>query len=112
MMNVKISFGSESCRKSFGIAFSSATDLLCGDILKDSDQFVPYDTGRLSKSGKLGHGGIITYSAPYARRMYYHKGNMSKLKHKDASPLWFDASKSRNLQKWIRSTEQRVLSRR
>ena len=64
------------------------------EALKDSNKFIPKDTGELERSGIFGttfNTGKIEYTAPYARRLYYNPTyNFSKDANPNASAYWFE----------------------
>lgn len=80
-------------------ASASAQAKLCERVLTDSAEYVPYRTGRLCSSGKVG-AGIITWTADYARECYYADRTFSKKAHPKATARWFEAAKSANLAGW------------
>jgi hypothetical protein len=79
-------------------------------VLRDTEPYVRYDTGRLNENSladnKQGSGQIV-YSAydkgrQYAKYPYYNtENNVSTHGHPQARPLWFEYSKGLNREKWI-----------
>lgn len=74
-------------------------------ILKDSNQFAPQDTGELIRSSLrmslIGQGKLI-WATPYARRLYYNpQYNFSRDSNPNAQGLWFEAAKALYLGAWI-----------
>lgn len=90
---------------------------LANEALKDTDPYVPMLTGSLSQRSHL-EGDQIVYPGPYARYLYYGKAMegprygpkkatdkdlvYTKQAHPNAQSHWFEASKSQNLEKWLR----------
>lgn len=77
---------------------------LDSQIIKDTEAFVPMDTGTLVSSA-LRHSvvGEIKYSTPYARRLYYGEGfNFRKIPHPQATHHWFEKAKAVWLGQWTR----------
>lgn len=102
---------------------SKAEITLATQIQKDTEQFVPKLTGsQLDKT--YVDGNMVVYKGPYARYLYYGKvmeGPKYGPKHatdKDlvytqrsgANPQshWFEASKSQNLDKWLRGVKKQI----
>ena len=84
----------------------AAVDVLTDDVLASSEEFVPYRTGRLMRSGhveeKSGSHNTVVYSASYASECYYATHPFSKKKHPKATARWFEAAKSAYLDRWKR----------
>lgn len=82
-----------------------AQKYLDGQVLKDTDKYVPMRTGILAKSGILGTrigSGEIEYTAPYAKKLYYGVNiRFSKSRHPLACAKWFEASKAVNKRSWL-----------
>lgn len=87
-------------------------------IFKDVQQYVPYRTGALSKSGLVVNfeddnesdiywGGS---EAPYAQHVYYmpETNNFNTSKHKFATSNWIEVAKAENMGRWIRSLKSSV----
>jgi len=100
----------EACVGRFDDYYKKAQSWLDNEVLKDSDPYVPMDTGNLRNSGisgtKLGSGEVV-YNAPYARRMYYGVHfNFSKDKHPKACAQWFEKAKAANKSEWEKGAEK------
>jgi hypothetical protein len=80
-------------------------------VMKDSDRFVPFETGVLARramgSTTIGSG-LIVYNTPYAKRQYYGNFDHTKNKHPFATRLWFEAAKAENLSKWINIAQEEM----
>lgn len=74
------------------------------EALKDSNKYIPFDTGHLLRSGTFGTTfttGKIEYNAPYGRRLYYNPTfNFSKDTNPQASAYWFEKGTRSNIQKY------------
>lgn len=93
----------------FGTQYKAAQVWLDNEVLKDTDPFVPMDTGMLVKSGIRGTeigSGLIKYDAPYARPLYYgSEFNFNITKHPKAQAFWFEGAKAVHKDKWIRGVK-------
>ena len=73
-------------------ASATAQAKLCERVLADSAEYVPYRTGKLCSSGKVGEKSV-SWTAEYAREC-------SKKAHPKATARWFEAAKSANIAVW------------
>lgn len=74
-------------------------------VLRDSNRFIPKDTGELEFSGfsasQIGSG-LVAWKVPQVRRLYYNpQFNFSRDKNPNASGLWFEQAKSQNREQWL-----------
>ena len=73
-------------------------------VAKDSDPFVPMDTGMLAGSVResgIPGSGVIVYNTPYAHRLYCGESfNFSRDRHPKATHHWFEKAKSIFLESW------------
>ncbi|MCP1285381.1 minor capsid protein [Bacillus sp. S0635] len=81
-------------------------------VLKDSNYFIPKDTGELERSSirfsKLGEG-HIEWNTKYARRLYYNpQYNFSHDINPNAMGLWFEEAKARNVMDWARIVDREI----
>lgn len=88
-----------------------ARNLLCEEIIHDTENFVPYDTGKLSNSATiLDKGKQIAYTAEYAE--YVNElptsSNFDKSVHSQATSSWVDASMALNRDKWLSNFKERI----
>lgn len=84
---------------------------LCEEIIHDTENFVPYDTGNLSDSATiLDKGKQIAYTADYAEYVndMPSSNNFDKSVHSQATSNWVDASIILNRDKWANSFRERV----
>lgn len=91
----------------------AAQKVLDESVMKDTDRFVRFRTGALARSVQtasfVGQGRIV-YDTPYAKRGYYDtRSRVTRDIHPDATPLWLEASKRRNLDSW-REIVARILA--
>ena len=114
--------GMEAIKDKLDESCTRAESIVGQQVIKDTAPFVPALTGSLT----------IIYPGPYARFLYYGKVMVdpqtgstfapkggtkvltnrdlvfSKAMHPQAQSHWFEASKSQNLDKWIRIAEKAV----
>src|SRR5690554_5567507 len=84
-------------------------------VLKDSNNYAPMDTGNLINSSinasKIGDGQLI-WDTPYAKRLYYNpQYNFSKDKNPNAGGLWFERAKSKHQRDWEEAARRAVRGR-
>ncbi len=77
-------------------------------VIADTDTYVPMDTGMLASSVLRTYSipGMLIYDTPYAKRCYYGDYAFKKVHHPLASSHWFEASKQKNLKKWLKDAEK------
>lgn len=84
---------------------------LCEEIIHDTEDFVPYDTGKLSNSATiLDNGKQIAYTADYAEYVNEmpSSNNFDKSVNSQATSHWLDASITLNRDKWLSNFKERV----
>ena len=111
MNNCKVEIDIPKALNRFNPKYKRAQAWLDNEVLKDSDQYVPFRTGKLAQSGIIGTvigSGKVIYNAPYARRLYYGNHNFNKSKHPQASSQWFEKAKAANKKKWLNGAEKIV----
>ncbi|MDR2611378.1 MAG: minor capsid protein [Deltaproteobacteria bacterium] len=77
-------------------------------VVRDTEPFVPMDTGALARSAALPSVkrkvGEIRYQTPYARRCYYGEGfNFRRLHHPQATHHWLEKAKAIYMPRWARA---------
>ena len=87
-----------------------AQHILDTTIIRDTDPFVPMDTGMLARSvqtaSRIGKGEIV-YNTPYARKVYYNTHqHISTVHHPQASIMWFHHAKSIHEKRWLAEVER------
>ena len=94
----------------------TAQKALDNAIIEDTDPFVPFREGTLSRSvtraSRVGEGEIV-WDTPYARHMYYGVHYLTgtpfvynRFSHPLATERWFEHAKSAYLEKWRREVEE------
>lgn len=86
-----------------------ATQLVSQRALRDSNRFVPKDTGALeasSLSASQLSKGLLVWDTPYARRLYWNpQYNFARDRNPNARGLWFEAAKSMYLSDWLKAAK-------
>jgi hypothetical protein len=85
---------------------------LTQQVVKDSNLYVPMDTGNLMQSSlrasRFGDGKVV-WDTPYARRLYYNpQFHFSKDVNPRAQGLWFEKAKSVHKKQWSKIAEKAV----
>jgi Minor capsid protein len=106
--NVRVELG--DIQEKLQQAHKAGQKQLDQEVLKDSNNFIPKDTGELERSSirssTIGDG-FLKWDTPYARRLYYNpEYNFSKDSNPNAQGLWFEAAKAQFLSNWIELTKQ------
>ena len=103
-LEVHAEFNALRLQKDFDTRFSKAQHMLDTSIIRDTDPFVPMDTGMLARSAEtasaIGKGEIV-YDTPYARRLYYGDFSFRTVHHPNACREWFEAAKAVHEKRWI-----------
>lgn len=90
--------------------------MLDQQVIKDSNYFVPEDTGTLKGSALISSDvgkGRVVWNTPYARKLYYNpQYNFSKDKNPNARGLWFEESKKIHKQQWLKMAQDILRSGR
>lgn len=81
-------------------------------VLKDSNFYIPKDTGELERSGirfsRPGEG-HIEWNTPYARRLYWNpQYEFSTDVNPNARGVWFEEAKARHVTDWARIVENEI----
>lgn len=100
--------------------FTKVQKYIDNEVLRLSDPYVPFDTGVLKMSGKLGTvigSGLVMYVAPYAHQQYYHnagRGKQGTSKYNTHNykclrgKYWFERMKSDHLQDILSGAKRTV----
>lgn len=112
MIRVNVRVNTSQVESNVMGAVEKAQFALDQQVLKDSNYFIPKDTGELERSSirfsRPGEG-HIEYNTPYARRIYYGVDfNFSKDVNPNARALFFEEAKARNVRDWARLVEQTI----
>lgn len=123
--------GFENLRIKLAEGCEQAKHAVAVQIQKDTAPYVPFLTGSLDVRTRVVDNMVI-YPGPYAQFLYYGKVMVdpetgstfaplggtkvatdknlvfNKSEHAQAQAFWFEASKSENLDKWIRVAEKAV----
>lgn len=123
--------GMEAIKDKLAESCTRAESIVGQQVIKDTAPFVPALTGSLTIRTRL-DGNKIIYPGPYARFLYYGKVMVdpqtgstfapkggtkvltnrdlvfSRAMHPQAQSHWFEASKSQNLDKWVRIAKKAV----
>lgn len=79
-----------------------AKSQLLKQILADSNELVPFRTGKLRRSGVVVPDGV-EWTVDYAQKVY-----TSPYPHKIGTSEWFEYAKQANLKQWIRDFERNL----
>ena len=101
-MNVRCEF--DGIRKKIKKGKSNAQKVLSEYVLKDSNYYIPKDTGALETSGTISSTGKqVIWNTPYARRLYWNpQFNFSKDVNPNARGLWFEHAKQSKSGDWAK----------
>lgn len=115
--------GMENVARLINEAANRAETAVAVQVEKDTSPFVPMLTGSQVNRTYV-EGKFIIYPGPYARYLYYGKVMegpkygpkhatekdlvYTKNFHAKAQAKWFEASKTQNLEKWVRVAEKAV----
>ncbi|MCC2341863.1 minor capsid protein [Bacillus tropicus] len=110
MIRVNVQVDTAQIESNVMRATEKAQFALDEQVLKDSNFYIPKDTGELERSGirfsRPGEG-HIEWNTPYARRLFYNpQYNFSKQPNQNAQGLWFEAAKAAHIGDWKRIVKQ------
>lgn len=106
MINIKTEF--EGIRIGMPQKTKQAQSVLVKEVLKDSNFYIPRDTGALETSSQIASNEKqLSWNTPYARRLYWNpQYNFSKDSNPNARGLWFEAAKAQKAQEWARKVAE------
>lgn len=112
MIRVNIQLDTQAIESKVLKATEKAQFALDQQVLKDSNYYIPKDTGELERSGvrfsKPGEG-HIEWNNPYARRLYWNpQYSFSTDTNPNAQGLWLEAAKAAKLDNWVQIVEQKM----
>lgn len=104
-MKIQIDSDFKKITKALGNAKRKIIYVITEQATKDSNFYIPKRDGDLELSSKTHSDyekGIIGWSTPYARKLYYNpQYNFKKDVNPHARGLWFEHAKSKHLSEWI-----------
>lgn len=111
-LGIKVNIPEKAIAKKVDQAIAKAQVALDQQVLKDSNYFIPMDTGELMRSSlrfsRIGEG-LIVWNTPYARRLYYNpQYNFNKDVNPNAQGLWFEAAKAIHYPEWVKLAQKVV----
>lgn len=102
--SIRVEFDAQALIRRYQSQEKAAQTVLDELVIADTDPYVRYRTGALARSVQTASHvgkGLVIYDTPYARRVYYDTHSaVTRDVHPDATPLWFEESKRRNLASW------------
>ncbi|UYG93188.1 minor capsid protein [Cytobacillus firmus] len=111
--NVQTSLNIPGLRRRHDRSLRATQLQLDNDVLKDSNYFIPKDTGELERSSirsSLIGKGRLYWSTKYARKLYYNPDIIFRKEvNPNAQALWFEAAKSRRKEGWIEDVQRNYL---
>lgn len=106
MINAKVSVDLRGVSKKIDRITEEKQVKLDEVVLKDSNFYIPRDTGNLEDAGRIGSQigkGVLIWDVPYAKRLYWNpQYNFSKDSNPNARGKWFEEAKAIRLNQWIR----------
>ncbi|WP_017728498.1 minor capsid protein [Halalkalibacterium ligniniphilum] len=109
---VRVTIDTKNIAPKLKKASERARFLVSQQVLKDSNRFVPFDTGNLRDSSIRASNfdeGQIAWDTPYARKLYFGvRMNFSRDSNPSAGPLWYERARAAHLQGWINVAKQAV----
>jgi len=103
-MEIKLDFDPNSVILKANGTIEKCQKRLDSQVLKDSNYYIPMDTGTLKKSSILHTvigSGLLVWQTPYAKKLYYNENiKISEQVNPNASRKWFEVAKSKNKELW------------
>lgn len=104
MLKVKVDYNFSGLVKNTKKRKDEARFALTEQVVKDSNYYVPRDTGELMVSSLIASDfeeGKAVWDTPYARKLYWNPDfNFSKDVNPNARGMWFEEAKSNRLRHW------------
>ncbi|PFD62320.1 minor capsid protein [Bacillus thuringiensis] len=96
-------------------ALSEAQHALDQQAVKDSNYYIPKDTGELEASSlrasQIGKG-ILIWDTKYAKKLYYNQSARFSIdRNPHASALWFEQGKAHHKNEWVAEAKRKFLAR-
>jgi len=104
--NTRVNLNTAKLQQKAEVATYAAQMQLDQDVMKDSNYYIPKDTGNLEQSSvraSLIGEGTLYWDTPYAKKLYYNARNLSKDKNPNASNLWFEKAKASKKAGWLKA---------
>ena len=99
-MNITVDLDGAAIQRKIESGIDRVQLTLDVQVLKDSNYFVPEREGTLKRSGHIPQPGEVEWDIEYARAQYYGLKNKMKDRNPNATMLWFEHAKARNLKDW------------
>jgi len=99
-MTISIDLDERAIKRKIEIGVDRAQLALDVQVLKDDNYFAPFREGTLMRSGHIPEPGAVEWDAPHSRYQYYNGPNKSKDMNPNATMLWHEHAKARNLKDW------------
>lgn len=112
--SVRVSVDTRRITPTVRRAVQQSIYVVSDQVLKDSNLYIPLDTGALRDSSLIYsdlRNGLIRWSTPYARRLYYGTHfKFSRDKNPRAQALWAEKARSVHMREW-QAVAQRSVER-
>ena len=109
-LEIHVDIDTSRLLQEFASRAQAAQVFLDSEVMRTSEQYVPFDTGMLARSAALATkpgSGAVVWDTPYAHRLYFaDKANFATDKHPKARAHWADAAKAVYLKDWMAGVEQ------
>ena len=108
--DIAVRFNAPALRSELQRNARLAQVMLDDAVKRDTDPYVPMDTGMLARSVQTASpsgSGEVVYDTPYAHRLYYGLSfGFKKLHHPLATAQWFEEAKAVHGKRWIAEVER------
>jgi hypothetical protein len=109
-LEIHVDIDTSRLLREFETRAKAAQVFLDSEVMRTSEQFVPFDTGMLARSAQLATkpgSGAVVWDTPYAHRQYFaDNADFATDKHPKARARWADAAKAVYLNDWMAGVEQ------
>ena len=104
-MDLEVKFDTGAIQKRVAEEIEEKQRILDARVLRDSNLFVPVDTGALRNSSTLHTqigSGLVVWQVPYAARQYYEwQGIRGHNRNPRATSKWFETAKAKYEAEWL-----------
>lgn len=110
-MKLNIHFEGEVHKKKIIHAVESVREPIMIQITRDSNRYIPKDTGALESSVWAASNfrlGKLIWNTEYAKYLYFGTQSLNHDKNPLASHLWFEMAKSKHLKEWLRVADNAI----